>query len=115
MSKHPVETFYIPLLLSIAAALVSSLSELPMWLTVCLYAAAGVLVIVAAVFAYRSRKSENSSGRGGSGGAAESFGNSNDVTGGKGGNANAGRGGAGGNAKVRGNNSVAKGGDGGAG
>jgi uncharacterized membrane protein YgcG len=118
MSRHPYETFYIPLLLAIAtitASLALSLNALPAWAKVALYVVASVLVLFAGILAYQVRKSSKPSGRGGRGGIAESFGSGNTVTGGKGGDANSGVGGAGGNAVVRGNNSVVKGGDGGVG
>jgi len=117
MSKHPFDTFYIPLLLGLAAVLLpfAFVDGLAMWITVSLCTIAGLLVALAWVLAYRTRKSASLLSRGGQGGAAKSFGNGNNVTGGKGGDANTGIGGSGGNALVKGNNSVAKGGDGGSG
>lgn len=118
MSKHPFDTFYIPLLVTIAGLTVGiplSVNELPRWTSITLYAFALVLVIFAGVLAYHAHSQKKRLSRGGRGGTAESDGNGNTLAGGKGGDANGGIGGAGGNAIVKGNNSFARGGDGGAG
>lgn len=121
--KHPYETFYVPLLFLVAGALVGfAFPELHIHLSpaaaTTMNALAVLLIIIAAVLAYRalSRQPQpNAGGRGGKGGDATSIGYDNKVTGGQGGDANGGSGGAGGNATARGNRSVVKGGKGGAG
>jgi hypothetical protein len=117
MTKHPFETFWIPLLLGIAAlaASVSLPVTAPPWVGYALYAAAAAMVVFAGILAYRAHGQKPLSTRGGRGGYAESHGSGNTVAGGKGGDANGGIGGGGGNAIVKGNNSVVRGGDGGAG
>lgn len=117
MTKHPFDTFWIPLLLGIAA-LAASISlpvTAPPWAGYALYATAAAMVILAGILAYRAHGQKQLSTRGGRGGSAESHGSGNTVAGGRGGDANGGIGGAGGNAIAKGNNSVARGGDGGAG
>lgn len=119
MSDHPHDTFYIPLLLGVAALLVGfglpalgvTVSHSIAWT---LNVSAPVLVIAAGILAYRTRK-KSVVGRGGRGGSATTVGDGNTAHGGKGGNANGGIGGDGGHAAVRGSGSVARGGDGGAG
>lgn len=118
MTKHPYETYYIPLLISFVSVVVSfipTLNVLPTWITITVYVVSGFLLIFAGMLAYRERKSARYFKSGGRGGNATSFGTGNTVIGGNGGNANGGVGGAGGNARVKGSKSVAKGGDGGAG
>lgn len=118
MSRHPFDTFYIPLLLTLATVAVGvplSGNELPRWVSIALYAFAAILVVFAGVLAYRIHSQKKHLPRGGRGGIAESYGSGNTVAGGKGGDANGGIGGAGGSAIVKGNNSFARGGDGGAG
>jgi hypothetical protein len=120
-SKHPIESFYIPLLMAIAAGFVGfALPELHIRLSsaeaTALNGVAVILIVAAAVLAYRTQNLRASSGgRGGRGGDATSIGVANKVSGGHGGVANGGTGGAGGNATARGNRSVVKGGRGGAG
>ena len=118
MSKHPFDTFYVPLLLAVAALAVGvswSANELSQWVSITLYTFAAVLVVSAGVLSYRANNRKKHLSRGGRGGSAESYGSSNTVAGGKGGDANVGIGGTGGNAIVKGNNSIAQGGDGGTG
>jgi hypothetical protein len=120
-SNHPIESFYIPLLMAIAAVFVGvALPELHIKLSsaeaTVLNALAVILILAAAVLAYRALKLRTSTdSRGGRGGNATSIGDANKVSGGRGGSANGGTGGAGGNATARGNRSVVKGGKGGAG
>lgn len=117
MSKHPFDTYYIPLLLTISALLmgIPFSVNVPQWVSLTLYAFAAVTVVLAGILAYRAHSQKKPSSRGGRGGSAESHGSGNTVGGGRGGDANGGIGGAGGDAIVKGNNSVARGGDGGAG
>lgn len=117
MSKHPFDTFYIPLLLGIAtlAASIPFSVTVPQWVGYTLYAVTAVMVVFAGILAYRAHGQKKPSTRGGRGGNAESHGSGNTAAGGKGGDANGGIGGDGGNAIVKGTNSVVRGGDGGAG
>lgn len=119
MSRHPYDTFYIPLALGIAMLLGGlglpavgvTISHTVAWL---LSASAVLLIGGTCVVAYKVRKNA-AVARGGRGGTASVTGDSNVAFGGKGGDSTGGIGGAGGNATVRGNNSVARGGDGGGG
>lgn len=119
MSRHPYDTFYIPLALGIAMLLAGlglpavgiTISHSLAWL---LNMCALLLIGGTCMVAYRVRKNA-AAGRGGRGGTASATGDGNVAVGGKGGDSNGGTGGAGGHATVRGNNSVARGGDGGTG
>ncbi|CAG4890610.1 hypothetical protein LMG31841_01164 [Paraburkholderia saeva] len=119
MSRHPFDTFYIPLAIGIAMLLAGlglpaigvAISHTIAWL---LNVSALLLIAGTCWVAYRVRN--NGTGeRGGRGGNASATGDGNISIGGKGGDSTGGIGGTGGHATVRGNNSVARGGDGGAG
>lgn len=117
MLKHPVDTYYIPLLLTAATIAVGIpwSVDVPRWIGFTLYALAAGMVVFAGILAYRAQKQKKPTTRGGRGGNAENLGSGNTVEGGKGGVANGGIGGTGGNATNKGHNSVVRGGDGGAG
>lgn len=117
--RHPVESFYIPLLLWIASVLVAIAQpvlqiSISYGEAVAMNALAILLLVAGGLLGYRALPGAKA-GRGGQGGRATSVGDDNRATGGDGGAANGGIGGRGGDAMVRGNRSTAKGGKGGAG
>jgi hypothetical protein len=117
--RHPLESFYIPLIFWIAATLVAFAQpalkiSISHDVAVTMNALAILLLVAGGLLGYRALKGVKA-GRGGQGGRATSVGDRNRATGGDGGAANGGIGGNGGDAMVRGNRSTAKGGKGGAG
>jgi hypothetical protein len=117
--RHPLESFYIPLLFWIAATLVALAQpvlqiSISHGVAIAMNALALLLLIVGGLLGYRALAGAKA-GHGGKGGRAISVGDDNQATGGDGGAANGGSGGNGGDAIVRGNRSTAKGGKGGAG
>jgi hypothetical protein len=119
MADHPVDTYYVPLLMTVASVLAGvAVPALEIHIShsaaTALNALSVILFLTAGVLAYRTMKG-NATRRGGRGGRASVIGDNSTAQGGQGGNSTGGTGGTGGNATVRGNNSVARGGDGGTG
>lgn len=117
--RHPVDSFYIPMLFWIAATLVGVAQpalgiSISHGVAILLNLAAFLLLVVGAIFGYRATRSRND-GHGGRGGEAVTTGDDSRATGGEGGAANGGNGGDGGNAIAHGKRSIAKGGKGGTG
>jgi len=115
MNRHPIESFWVPLLVSIACLIIPMINDLPDWATVASYFIALASLIGAGFLAYQAQRSKVAAGRGGSGGSAEVIGDGSRAIGGAGGDGNGRVGGSGGDAKVVGKKSVAKGGKGGTG
>lgn len=118
MSGGKIITYWVPLILGVAFAILGAIlpkyiESLPSWFRYAAIILALLLVVLSGALAYWGMGSELP--RGGRGGSAKVSGDDNEAVGGRGGDAGQGDGGDGGKAVARGNRSVAKGGAGGKG
>lgn len=118
MSKHPLDTYWIPLVMSLGIAIffLGFAESLSFNYSIACWVLGIVLLVSAGSIAYRKHKQRQPTpSRGGTGGIGYSQGDLSEADGGNGGNANGGIGGNGGNAIAKGKGSRARGGAGGAG